>query len=334
MLKLQDNADFTDLWGLVLAAGDGKRLQQFIQHRTGTRIPKQYVNFVGRRSMLEHTMHRAEKLIPESKILTIVGRHHLKYAEVRRQLFYRPEQNVVVQPANKETGPGVLLPLMHIYQRSAEAIVAVFPSDHFIREEDRFMDHVKLAARSVACDPSRLILLAVEAQKPETDYGYVIPHDDLGHFDLYGVRRVARFIEKPTASVARSLVKAGGLWNTMIMVFKVRTLLQLVQKINPSIHQHFSRVLEAIGTEAESDTIDQVYRKLEPLNFSKGILEKIAVIFPDTISALPVLQVFWSDWGSPQRLMQGQEKLGLTRSYPARSRRTSGSVLAWQRELA
>jgi mannose-1-phosphate guanylyltransferase len=159
----------------------------------------------------------------------------------------------------------------------------------------------------------RIILLAVEAQEAETDYGYVIPRDDIGHFDVDGVRRVARFIEKPTVSVARSLVKAGALWNTMIMVFKVRTLLQLVQKINPSTYQHFSRVFEAIGTAAESDTVDEVYWDLEPLNFSKGILEKIAVIFPEAISVLPVVQVFWSDWGSPQRVAQVQERLGLAR---------------------
>jgi mannose-1-phosphate guanylyltransferase len=185
--------------------------------------------------MLEHTLHRAEKLIAANSILTIVGRHHMKYAEVRRQLSTRPRENVIVQPANKDTGPGVLLPLMHIYKRSPEAIVAVFPSDHFIWEEERFIDHVKLAAWRIARDPLRIILLAVEAQEAETDYGYVIPRDDIGHFDVDGVRRVARFIEKPTVSVARSLVKAGALWNTMIMVFKVRTLLQLVQK-NQSEH--------------------------------------------------------------------------------------------------
>jgi mannose-1-phosphate guanylyltransferase len=337
MLKLQNNAGSIDLWGLVLAAGDGTRLQDFIQQALGNRIPKQYVNLVGRRSMLEHTFHRAERLIPENRILTIVGKHHMKYAEVRRQLLLRPKHNVIVQPANKETGPGVLLPLMHIYKRSPEAIVALFPSDHFIWEEDRFMDHVKLAAQRVERDPSRMILLAVEAQEPETDYGYIIPHNDIGHFDLYGVRRVARFIEKPTASVARSLVKAGGLWNTMIMVFRVETLLQLVKAVSPSTYQRFDRVAEAIGTHAEFDTVDEVYRKLEPVNFSKGILEKIAVIFPETISTLPVLQVFWSDLGSPQRVMQVQETLGLTRSGAGRSRkyraarwRGNGSLTSYQ----
>jgi mannose-1-phosphate guanylyltransferase len=222
---------------------------------------------------------------------------------------------------------------MHIYKRSPEAIVAVFPSDHFIWKEDRFMDLVKLAAQRVSRDPLRIILLAVEAQEPETNYGYIVPRDDMGHFDLYGVRRVARFIEKPTAAVAHSLVKAGGLWNTMIMVFRVETLLQLVKAVSPSTYQRFDRVFEAIGTQAETDTIDEVYRKLEPVNFSKGILEKIAVIFPEAISTLPVLQIFWSDMGSPQRVMQVHERLELTRSRAVRSRRTSGGLAAWQRAL-
>lgn len=120
----------------------------------------------------------------------------------------------------------------------------------------------------------------------------------------------------------------------MIMVFKVRTLLQFVEQVNPIVHQRFKRVLAAIDTHEESDIVAEVYLNLEPLNFSKGILEKIAVVFPNAISALPVLQVFWSDWGSPQRLMQVQEKFGLTRPCASASRTASRSVPAWQREVA
>jgi len=74
----------TVLWGLVLAAGDGKRLQHYVQELNGGHLPKQFVNFIGQRSMLEHTFQRAEKLIPPEKILTIVGKHHLQHVEVRR----------------------------------------------------------------------------------------------------------------------------------------------------------------------------------------------------------------------------------------------------------
>ena len=319
----------TDYGSLVLAAGDGKRLQHYVQELNGGHLPKQFVNFIGQRSMLEHTFERAEKLIPTEKILTIVGKHHLQHVEVRRQLSSRGKDTVIVQPANKETGPGVLLPLMHLHKRCPEAIVSVFPSDHFILEEDRFMAHVDLAAQAVARNPSRMVLLAMEAQAPEIEYGYVVPWADGGEINPYGTRRVAGFVEKPGKHVAQDLLNAGALWNTMIMVFKVKTLLQMIQDISPNIHRQFLRILNAIGTTDEQRTIDEVYRALEPINFSKGFLEKISEAYPETISVLPVLQVFWSDWGSPQRLFDCQQLLGLRppRSDAAqspRARKVSG----------
>jgi mannose-1-phosphate guanylyltransferase len=299
----------SDLWGLVLAGGDGQRLQSYIRMIGGGDLPKQYVNLVGRRSMLEHTFARAEKLIPARQIVTIVSRQHLRHQAVRFQLARRAPENVIVQPENKETGPGIFLPLMHLYKRYPDAIVAVFPSDHFILEEDRFMDHLALAAQAVAHDPSRIVLLAMETQYPEVEYGYVVPREDHGHLNLWGIRNTARFIEKPDPIAAKRLVDAGGLWNTMIMVFKVRTLLTILRKLHPTIHEDFSRIGDAIGTPAEKNTIDDVYRTLEPLNFSKGFLELVAATSVETISILPVLQVFWSDWGSPKRLLQVREVL-------------------------
>jgi mannose-1-phosphate guanylyltransferase len=106
-------------------------------------------------------------------------------------------------------------------------VVAVFPSDHFIWEEDRFMDYVDIAVQKVTRHPSEIVLLGVEAEYVEPEYGYIIPQRD-APFDLRGTRRIARFIEKPSASIAHGLIESGGLWNTMIMVFKVKTLLHLV----------------------------------------------------------------------------------------------------------
>ncbi len=310
MLALDHNKNCNSvLWGLVLAGGDGKRLQRYIRDTCGEDLPKQYVNFVGRRSMLEHTFSRAEKLIPARQIVTIVSNQHLRHQAVRFQLARRAPENVIVQPENKETGPGIFLPLMHLYKRCPDATVAVFPSDHFILEEDRFMDHVALAAQAVDHDPSRIVLLAMEAQYPEVEYGYVVPRENHGRLNLWGIRNTAKFIEKPDRKTAGHLVDAGGLWNTMIMVFKVRTLLTILHRLYPVTHERFSRIYDAIGTPAEKNTIDDVYRTLEPLNFSKGFLELVAATNPEIISILPVLQVFWSDWGSPERLLQVREVL-------------------------
>jgi mannose-1-phosphate guanylyltransferase len=316
------------LWGLILAAGEGQRLQSYVQQLKGNALPKQYVNLIGRRSMLEHTFHRAEKLIPSEKILTIIARHHIQYREVRRQLLSRPHETVVVQPINKETGPGILLPLMFIYKRCPEAIITLFPSDHFILEEERFMNHVNLAVQAVKHDPTRIVLLAIEAHKPETEYGYVIPHEKGGGLCRFGTRTVSAFIEKPNVDLALELVMAGGLWNTMTMVFKLETLFELVRTVHPALYLNFCRILNAIGTTEEQQTVEDVYQLLEPVNFSKEIMERIARRHPKSVSVLPVRKVFWSDLGSPQRVL---EVLGKFRQRRAQKEGATGSTDSWSR---
>jgi mannose-1-phosphate guanylyltransferase len=161
--------------GLVLAGGEGKRLQPFIKSLGKGTLPKQYVNFIGSRSMLEHTFERAEKLIPAARIFAVITESHLRYPEVREQCYSRPKDTVIVQPENKETGPGLLFPLMHLYKRYPNSLVLVLPSDHFIREEDRLMVHVHQACLAVKRDPSRLILLSVKPDRDEPEYGYLLP---------------------------------------------------------------------------------------------------------------------------------------------------------------
>lgn len=305
-------------WGLVLAAGNGTRLEAYIERLKGKRVPKQFVNFIGRRSMLEHTFQRAERLIPREKILAIVGKHHLEHDEVRRQLGGRPEGTIIVQPVNKDTGPGILLPVVHLYKRDPKAIVSVFPSDHFVLEEDRFMAHVNLAAKAVASDSCRVVILATEARDAEVEYGYVLAGENLGGFDFYGTRPIDRFIEKPAKEVAGHLVLAGGLWNTMVMVFKVETVLEMFARIQPEVFRRFMNILDAIGTPHEQDRVEQVYRDLEPVNFSKGFLEHVPRYYPSAIHVLPVLQVYWSDWGSRKRVVETRQILRQTgRSKPA-----------------
>lgn len=103
-----------DRCGIVLAAGEGERLRPLVRQIRGEVLPKQYVNFIGARSMLEHTFSRVERLIPEERVFTVVGRNHLAYPSVNRQLSGRLEGTVVVQPQNRETGPGILLPLWSV----------------------------------------------------------------------------------------------------------------------------------------------------------------------------------------------------------------------------
>lgn len=299
--------------GIVPAGGEGKRLQPFINRLRGNTLPKQFVNFIGTRSMLEHTFYRAEKLIPRERLFTIVSRNHLSHPEVRRQTAKRPRDTVVVQPENKETAPGLLLPLMHLYKHFPESVVVVFPSDHFILEEDLFMSHVNLACETVERDPSRLVLLGMEPSEPEPDYGYVLPAAKVKSLSLLGLRAVLQFIEKPEPDAARELVLRGGLWNTMVMVFKAKTLIDLARSVVPRLYSSFQPIWKAIGTPRERDVVEEVYQRTQPVNFSKGLLEVLSSMHRSPLSVLPVHGVLWSDWGSGQRVLSALKKTGYLR---------------------
>ena len=169
-----DAARSAHRWGIVLAGGNGTRLRDLVYRKRADYLPKQYLNFIGKRSMLEHTLDRAEKLIPAPNILTVIAREHLKFAEVKRQIAARPQECIIVQPENKDTGPGILLPLMHLHKRNPAAVVTIFPSDHFILEERVFMQHVEQAFRIVESDGGRMVLLGMEPNQPDPEYGYIL----------------------------------------------------------------------------------------------------------------------------------------------------------------
>jgi mannose-1-phosphate guanylyltransferase len=296
--------------GIVLAAGEGKRLRSFVENLSGYALPKQYVNFTGKRSMLEHTFCRAQKMIPPERLFTVVSQNHLEHPEVARQLSTRSTGCIVTQPDNRDTGPGLLLPLAHLYKRYPESTVAVFPSDHFILEEDLFMVYVDLAFRVVEQDPTKVILLGMSPSEAEPEYGYIVPGSKLRNPMAPGAREVSRFVEKPDRDVARALVSRGGLWNTLVMIFKTKILLKEIGRIDPLLLRFFERIWKAIGTPSVEDVVKKVYEQVHPVNLSKGLLEILALQRPSRLLVLPVRGVQWSDWGSEQRIKTVLKKAG------------------------
>jgi mannose-1-phosphate guanylyltransferase len=296
--------------GIVLAAGEGTRLRPFVRQLRGDDLPKQYVRFIGARSLLEHTLSRAELLIPPERLFTVISKAHLDFPEVERQLSGRSSATVVIQPENKETGPGILLPLIHLYKRYPNSNVVILPSDHFIMEESLFMVHVDLAFRVIERHPSYLVLLGAEPDEPEREYGYIMPGNKVDRLAPLAIRDVLSFTEKPAPHVARELIRQGGLWNTLVMVFHVNRLLDLVRMVAPVLYHSFERIYEAIGTPRESDVIEKLYSHMEAVNFSRGLLEPFSASYGSSLLVLPVRGVLWSDWGSAQRITGVLRKTG------------------------
>jgi mannose-1-phosphate guanylyltransferase len=209
---------------------------------------------------------------------------------------------VVTQPQNKDTAPGLLLPLLHVYKRFPEAPVAVFPSDHFILEEDVFIQHVDRAFRLVESDRSRIALLGIEPTDPDPEYGYIVPGETVDDPEHHGARKVEMFVEKPSREAAKKIIRRDALVNTLVVVFSCNTLMDAIKHTVPELHRSFQSILEAIGTAEEDRVIDKVYQKLPSVNFCKDVVENLSVERRQALVVLPVQGVTWSDWGVSERL--------------------------------
>lgn len=276
-------------WVLILSGGDGTRLQALTRAITGTAMPKQYCPLVDGRSLLETTLDRALALARPERVLVVVSRAHLAIAG--GQLGAIPTENVLVQPRNHDTGPGIAFSLAHLARRDPMADCVVFPSDHWIADEDAFLTHVRRALRAVARLQTILALLGIEPEHAEPGFGYIEPGIAVRVTGVAGAHRVAAFREKPTADEAERLVARGGLWNSFVMAFHLPAVLSLLARLRPADLQPMQMLAD------RPELADAFYQHaVEAWNFSSGFLARI----PEHLVVLRAAGTGWSDWGTPE----------------------------------
>jgi mannose-1-phosphate guanylyltransferase len=291
---------------LLLAGGDGKRLQDLTREIAGTPIPKQYCRLLHGSSLLEATLSRAQLFAPRDRIAVIVNRNHFSLA--RDQLRALPESNIFVQPLNRDTGPGLAFALMQLEKTHPDAIVAVFPTDHYIDEDRMFIAHVLHAVNLIARLPDKIAILGVAPDRPETEYGYILPD---GPLETYAkAYRVKTFTEKPTPAGARDILSRGGFWNTFVMVFKISRMLEL-------LCEHFPDDLHILSILRDApERAADVYQTIGSWNLSTQVLARI----PKHLILVEVANVRWSDWGTRESVERTYHALNLVPAWnPANS---------------
>jgi mannose-1-phosphate guanylyltransferase len=300
-------------WALVLAGGDGMRLRALTRALTGRPVPKQYCRITGDCSLLEATLARIAPLVPRARTLVIVNRDHLAFAA--RQLRSLPPDNVIVQPRNCDTGPGMLLSLLTLARRAPDARLAVFPSDHYVADQGAFLHHVERAARLAARRPGRIVLLGIPPERPERHYGYIEPGSPLRFPDDGEAHGVSAFHEKPDPAEAVRLVRRGGLWNSFVMAFQLRPVLSLLARLRPDDFGQMKRLVVSPGR------IDDVYRSLMPWNFSSGFLARVV----PHLAVVRAEDTGWSDWGTRRAI---EQTFAILRLVPPWRRRLPGRATA------
>jgi len=285
-------------WAVILAGGDGTRLQSFTRTMTGDERPKQFCPIFGGRTLLDQTRIRIASTVPEEQILMVVTKSHERF--YKQSISMRISDRLLIQPENKGTAPAIVYALTRIAWQSPDAVVAIFPSDHYFSDDDTFMAHVETAFEAASSKIDNVILLGITPEGPEVEYGWIEPHGSgLGSLPR-AISRVRRFWEKPTLNLASDLIKRGCLWNSFVMIGRVDSFLRMARRTLPELCDLFSSIVPSFETAAEFKQLEELYSSIPSTNFSHEVL----ALRPDDLAVMKVDKVGWSDLGEPSRVLQ------------------------------
>ena len=301
-------SDSRKRWAVVLAGGDGQRMEAFVRRWLGHPRPKQYCAFSGGRTMLEHTLDRAQGAVAPSRIVTVINSDHRRFVEEPRRLDI--PGRIIEQPRRCDTGPGVFLPLTLVMAQDPGALVTIMPSDHFIHPREKFAALLDEAYRLATDLADKVVLLSARPDSAEPDYGWISPGQALSG---RGATLVERFKEKPKTAEAAELHRRGGLWNTMIMVARVSALWDIARRSQPAMIARFDDLRPWMGRAEQDAAVARTYAAMESVNFSRDIVEPAA----GRMVVMPMEGIHWSDWGRPQRIAETLSKIGKTQAFPA-----------------
>jgi mannose-1-phosphate guanylyltransferase len=294
-------------WCIVLAAGDGTRLRSLTTDRHGNTTPKQYCSLRGDGSLLQKALARADRIAPPGRVVTIVSGAHERWW--KRELAGRPAGSTLVQPLNRGTAPGLLLPLLEVIERDPGATVLVLPSDHHVRDEAVLARAARRALAAVERRRAAIVLLGISPDAAVADYGWIVPAPG----PAGQVQSVASFVEKPAPREAARLLRAGGLWNSFLFAARAADLLALMRRRLPWLSRSLMDA-RAVEPSRRARSLDVLYEAMLPADFSRDVLQGAG-------SALHLLRVpacGWTDLGTPERVASCLEDLDLPRAGSAR----------------
>ncbi|GAA0873574.1 mannose-1-phosphate guanylyltransferase [Gangjinia marincola] len=280
-------------YAVLMAGGVGSRFWPVSR----AAFPKQFHDMLGTgETLIQRTYKRLSKIIPPQNILILTN---AKYDElVKEQLEGITDQQIILEPAMRNTAPCILLSALKIQKENPDALMVVAPSDHWIEDEAAFVKDIQ--ASFDACQREDMLMtLGITPTFPNTGYGYI----QYDQNEASQIKPVLQFTEKPNVKKAEAFIKQGNyLWNAGIFIWSVSSIVQAFQQNLPKMFSLLYSGIDYLNSEKEQEFINSEYPKADNISIDYGIMENA-----EDVRVLPV-NFDWNDLGAWGALYDKLEK--------------------------
>ncbi len=286
-----------NFYAIIMAGGVGERFWPMSK----TSRPKQFIDILGTgKTLIQQTYERFLRVCEPENIYIVTNKIYRDL--VLEQLAGIGENQVICEPARKNTAPCIAYAAWKINAQNPNAAMVVAPSDHIIMKEDVFCGIITDALNEAA-KSNNFYTLGIKPSRPDTGYGYIqfVAGQRFENNEL--LRKVKTFTEKPNLELARSFLQSGDfLWNSGIFIWSVKAIIEAFEKYQPEITDVFQRGVGKYNTPQEEAYIDQAYPACKSISIDYAIMEKAENVH------VFISDFGWSDLGTWGSLYESMEK--------------------------
>ncbi|HMT67621.1 MAG TPA: mannose-1-phosphate guanylyltransferase [Bacteroidales bacterium] len=271
---------------LIMAGGVGSRFWPLSRREKS----KQFLDILGiGETLIQMTYRRFTDICPPENIYVVTNEDSSD--TVVSQLGIDPD-HVLAEPLRRNTAPCIAYGVFRIMAENPDAVIAVAPSDHLIRKQDKFRMVMDEAFR-FASGNDVLLTLGIKPDRPETGYGYIQANTMQPVAGYEGLHKVKAFTEKPELAMAKLFLESGDFyWNSGIFIWKASTILESYSRYLPDTFHTFNEGKELFGTAGEKEFITQAYSQCSSISVDYGIMEKADNVY------VICTDLGWSDLGT------------------------------------